>query len=382
MSDEDTDNKQQQTETEVALDIEVVSVAVAEQEAAQARAKDELDVAKELADQMSEVLSQVDAEVDLGDQAEKVVDLGDQAEKVVEAPVKVAKAQQPSLQTKVEKVSEDDDVVLFDDQVDYLEEAAPVVEKTPPQANNIEGLTEIVLDAASAANEAAHSTNQSIHMLLGSVTTINNMAKGLRRSNNFLLMIIFALGLIGLISGAAMLFVLQSSVKDATSVSLAMGAKLVQFEQQMDRVTLLETQLIDVADVNHQLGQSVEQMMFYLRQVGTDSQQAASQQAQVNEQMLGSVNDRILASFNGLQNTSKAQQSVLKQLKTRIDSLQLQMKSIQNEDLVGKVKALVALEQERYYDLEQEKLVQDAANRKADAPSEETFITFGVKATQ
>ena len=372
MSDEDTDNKQQQTETEVALDIEVVSVAVAEQEAAQARAKDELDVAQELAEQMSEVLSQVDTEVELSDQAEQAV----------EAPVKVAKPQQSRLQAKVEKVSEDDDVVMFDDQIDYLEEAAPVAEKTPPEASNIEGLTEIVLDAASAANEAAHSTNQSIHMLLGSVTTINNMAKGLRRSNNFLLMIIFALGLIGLISGAAMLFVLQSSVKDATSVSLAMGAKLVQFEQQMDRVTLLETQLIDVADVNHQLGQSVEQMMFYLRQVGTDSQQAASQQAQVNEQMLGSVNDRILASFNGLQNTSKAQQSVLKQLKTRIDSLQLQMKSIQNEDLVGKVKALVALEQERYYDLEQEKLAQDVANRKADAPSKETFITFGVKATQ
>ena len=372
MSDEETDNKQQQGQTEAALDIEVVSVAVAEQEAAQARAKDDLDVAQELAEQMSEVLSQVDTEVGLSDPVEQAV----------EAPVKVAKAPQPSFQAKVEKVSEDDDVVLFDDQVDYLEEAAPVAEKNPPEASNIEGLTEIVLDAASAANEAAHSTNQSIHMLLGSVTTINNMAKGLRRSNNFLLMIIFALGLIGLISGAAMLFVLQSSVKDATSVSLAMGAKLVQFEQQMDRVTLLETQLIDVADVNHQLGQSVEQMMFYLRQVGTDSQQAASQQAQVNEQMLGSVNDRILASFNGLQNTSKAQQSVLKQLKTRIDSLQLQMKSIQNEDLVGKVKALVALEQERYYDLEQEKLAQDAANRKANAPSEETFITFGVKATQ
>ena len=375
MSDEETDNKQQQTETEVALDIEVVSVAVAEQEAAQARAKDELDVAQELAEQMSEVLSQVDAEVELGDQAEQAVE-------AVEAPVKVAKPQQSSLQAKVEKVSEDDDLVMFDDQIDHLEEAVPVAEKNPPEASNIEGLTEIVLDAASAANEAAHSTNQSIHMLLGSVTTINNMAKGLRRSNNFLLMIIFALGLIGLISGAAMLFVLQSSVKDATSVSLAMGAKLVQFEQQMDRVTLLETQLIDVADVNHQLGQSVEQMMFYLRQVGTDSQQAASQQAQVNEQMLGSVNDRILASFNGLQNTSKAQQSVLKQLKTRIDSLQSQMKSIQNEDLVGKVKALVALEQERYYDLEKEKLIQDAANRKADAPREETFITFGVKATQ
>ncbi|MBT4238515.1 MAG: hypothetical protein HOD70_03820 [Oceanospirillaceae bacterium] len=372
MSDEETDNKQQQGQTEAALDIEVVSVEVAEQEAAQARAEAEQKVEQQLAEQMSEVLNKVESEAVLEDEAEQAV----------ETPVKVATPQQPSLQAKVEKVSEDDDVVLFDNQVDYLEEAAPVAEKKPPEASNIEGLTEIVLDAASAANEAAHSTNQSIHMLLGSVTTINNMAKGLRRSNNFLLMIIFALGLIGLISGAAMLFVLQSSVKDATSVSLAMGAKLVQFEQQMDRVTLLETQLIDVSDVNHQLGQSVEQMMFYLRQVGTDSQQAASQQAQVNEQMLGSVNDRILASFNGLQNTSKAQQSVLKQLKTRIDSLQSQMKSIQNEDLVGKVKALVALEQERYYDLEKEKLIQDAANRKADSPREETFITFGVKATQ
>ena len=127
MSDEDTDNKQQQTETEVALDIEVVSVAVAEQEAAQARAKDELDVAQELAEQMSEVLSQVDTEVELGDQAEQTV----------EAPVKVVKPQQSSLQAKVEKVSEDDDVVMFDDQIDYLEEAAPVAEKTPPEASNI-----------------------------------------------------------------------------------------------------------------------------------------------------------------------------------------------------------------------------------------------------
>ena len=127
MSDKDTDNKQQQTESEVALDIEVVSVAVAEQEAAQARAKDELNVAQELAEQMSEVLSQVDTEAELGGEAGNAV----------EVPVKAAKVQQPSLQAKVEKVSEDDEEVLFDDQVDYLEEPAPVVEKNPPGASNI-----------------------------------------------------------------------------------------------------------------------------------------------------------------------------------------------------------------------------------------------------
>ena len=377
MSDQDTDNKQNQNDTEVALDIEVVSVQEAEQEAAQARAQvgpEQLLMEEELAEQMSEVLSQIEVEQDVA------LEVNIEGEETPAKVVQSRQSRQSSLQAKVEKVAEDEETILFDDQNESLEKATPVVEKSHTEINNIEGLTEIVLDAASAANDAAHSTNQSIHMLLGSVTTINNMAKGFRKSNNYILMFIISLGFIGLLSGGAMLFVLQSAIKDATSVSLAMGAKLVQFEQQMDRVNVIEAQLVDVADVNHQLGQSVEQVMYYLRQVGTDSQQAASQQAVVNQQMLGSVNDRILTSFNGLQNTSKAQQGVLKQLKTRIDDLQLQMKTIQNQDLVGKVKALIALEQERYYALEQEKLTQETANRKADAPIEETFITFGVKA--
>ena len=377
MSDQDTDNKQNQNDTEVALDIEVVSVQEAEQEAAQARAQvgpEQLLMEEELAEQMSEVLSQIEVEQDVA------LEVNIEGEETPAKVVQSRQSSQSSLQAKVEKVAEDEETILFDDQNESLEKATPVVEKSHTEINNIEGLTEIVLDAASAANDAAHSTNQSIHMLLGSVTTINNMAKGFRKSNNYILMFIISLGFIGLLSGGAMLFVLQSAIKDATSVSLAMGAKLVQFEQQMDRVNVIEAQLVDVADVNHQLGQSVEQVMYYLRQVGTDSQQAASQQAVVNQQMLGSVNDRILTSFNGLQNTSKAQQGVLKQLKTRIDDLQLQMKTIQNQDLVGKVKALIALEQERYYALEQEKLTQETANRKADAPIEETFITFGVKA--
>lgn len=380
MSDQDTDNKQNQNDTEVALDIEVVSVQEAEQEAAQARAQvgpEQLLMEEELAEQMSEVLSQIEVEQDVA--LEVNIEGEETPAKVVQSR-QSSQSSQSSLQAKVEKVAEDEETILFDDQNESLEKATPVVEKSHTEINNIEGLTEIVLDAASAANDAAHSTNQSIHMLLGSVTTINNMAKGFRKSNNYILMFIISLGFIGLLSGGAMLFVLQSAIKDATSVSLAMGAKLVQFEQQMDRVNVIEAQLVDVADVNHQLGQSVEQVMYYLRQVGTDSQQAASQQAVVNQQMLGSVNDRILTSFNGLQNTSKAQQGVLKQLKTRIDDLQLQMKTIQNQDLVGKVKALIALEQERYYALEQEKLAQETANRKADAPIEETFITFGVKA--
>ena len=106
---------------------------------------------------------------------------------------------------------------------------------------------------------------------------------------------------------------------------------------------------------------------------------ADSQQATENKVMLGSVNDQILTSFEDLQNTSKNQQGVLTQLKSRIDSLQLQMKTIQNQDLVGKVKALIALEQERYFTLEQQKLALGEAQLKADKPAvSETYITFGV----
>ena len=372
MSDQNTDTDQEKNEPEVALDIEIVSVQQAEEEAAAARAKvdpEEVLMEQGLVEEMSTVLNQLDPK----EEAESKVELGAESSGL-------EKPKQPKLQAKVKKVAEDDDVVLFDDAPDGQEEQEPVVVESTGELQNMEGLTEIVLDAASAANEAAHSTNQSIHMLLSSVTTINKMAKKLRKTNNYVLGLIVSLGLVGILSGAVMLFVLQSAIKEATAVNMAMGTKLVEFEKQMDRVNLIEAQLIDVADVSHQLGQSVEQVMYYLKQVGTDSQQAATQQATENQLMLGSVNEQILSSFNDLQSTTKVQQGVLIQLKSRIDSLQVQMKTIQNQDLVGKVKALIALEQERYFALEQAKLALETAKRSDSAPPvEDSFITFGVK---
>ena len=372
MSDQNTDTDQEKNEPEAALDIEIVSVQQAEEEAAAARAKvdpEEVLMEQGLVEEMSTVLNQLDPK----EEAESKVELGAESSGL-------EKPKQPKLQAKVKKVAEDDDVVLFDDAPDDQEEQQPVVVESTLELQNMEGLTEIVLDAASAANEAAHSTNQSIHMLLSSVTTINKMAKKLRKTNNYVLGLIVSLGLVGILSGAVMLFVLQSAIKEATAVNMAMGTKLVEFEKQMDRVNLIEAQLIDVADVSHQLGQSVEQVMYYLKQVGTDSQQAATQQATENQLMLGSVNEQILSSFNDLQSTTKGQQGVLTQLKSRIDSLQVQMKTIQNQDLVGKVKALIALEQERYFALEQAKLALETAKRADSAPPvEDSFITFGVK---
>ena len=372
MSDQNTDTDQEKNEPEAALDIEIVSVQQAEEEAAAARAKvdpEEVLMEQGLVEEMSTVLNQLDPK----EEAESKVELGAESSGL-------EKPKQPKLQAKVKKVAEDDDVVLFDEAPDGQEEQQPVVVESTVELQNMEGLTEIVLDAASAANEAAHSTNQSIHMLLSSVTTINKMAKKLRKTNNYVLGLIVSLGLVGILSGAVMLFVLQSAIKEATAVNMAMGTKLVEFEKQMDRVNLIEAQLIDVADVSHQLGQSVEQVMYYLKQVGTDSQQAATQQATENQLMLGSVNEQILSSFNDLQSTTKGQQGVLTQLKSRIDSLQVQMKTIQNQDLVGKVKALIALEQERYFALEQAKLALETAKRADSAPPvEDSFITFGVK---
>ena len=372
MSDQNTDTDQEKNEPEAALDIEIVSVQQAEEEAAAARAKvdpEEVLMEQGLVEEMSTVLNQLDPK----EEAESKVELGAESSGL-------EKPKQPKLQAKVKKVAEDDDVVLFDEAPDDQEEQQPVVVESTVELQNMEGLTEIVLDAASAANEAAHSTNQSIHMLLSSVTTINKMAKKLRKTNNYVLGLIVSLGLVGILSGAVMLFVLQSAIKEATAVNMAMGTKLVEFEKQMDRVNLIEAQLIDVADVSHQLGQSVEQVMYYLKQVGTDSQQAATQQATENQLMLGSVNEQILSSFNDLQSTTKVQQGVLIQLKSRIDSLQVQMKTIQNQDLVGKVKALIALEQERYFALEQAKLALETAKRADSAPPvEDSFITFGVK---
>ena len=375
MSDQDTDNKKEQNEAEAALDIELVSVEEAEEEAAQSRGEidsEQVLIEEELAEQIADVLDQAEVE------AEEVSEEKSEVENDI-SEEDASEEKDPD--TKTPEELEDGFIVIDDHQMNTSNDSPKV---STASIADIEGLTGIVLDAAGAANEAAHSTNQSIHMLLVSVTTINKMAKSLRKTNKYVLGFIITLGVAGLLSGAVMLYVLQSAVKDATTINMAMGTKLVQFEKQMDRVNLLETQLIDIADVNQQLGQRIEKAMYFLKQVGTDSQQAASQQSAENQLMLGSVNDQILMSFDDLKNTTKAQQGVLTQLQKRIDGLQVQMKKIQNQDLVGKMKALIALEQDRYFQLEQAKLAletaQFEAKQKADAPPvEDTYITFGAK---
>ena len=375
MSDQDTDDKKEQNEAEAALDIELVPVEEAEEEAVKSRGEidpEQVLVEEELAEQIADVLDQAKVEVE---------EVSEETSKVENNISEDDALEEKDPDTKAPEELEDGFIVIDDHQMNTSNDSPEV---STASVADIEGLTGIVLDAAGAANEAAHSTNQSIHMLLASVTAINKMAKGLRKTNKYVLGFIITLGVVGLLSGAVMLYVLQSAVKDATTINMAMGTKLVQFEKQMDRVNLLEAQLIDIADVNQQLGQRIEQAMYYLKQVGTDSQQAASQQSAENQLMLGSVNDQILMSFDDLQNTTKAQQGVLTQLQKRIDGLQVQMKKIQNQDLVGKMKALIALEQGRYFQLEQAKLAletaQFEAKQKADAPPvEDTYITFGAK---
>ncbi len=405
MSDQDT----QETETaaaEPALELEIVSVEQAEEEAAEARAvmdPAQQELEQQVADQLADVLQDTDLEetkdaamsVTTVDQAplmrplrppsgkasadEDVLLFGDEDDDLLvdDGPVESAREAQT-----VESEVEDDGFIVVDD--NDIDSSVDAVDEKLASASDIEGLTEIVLDAAGAANEAAHSTNQSIHMLLGSVTTINKMAKDLRKTNTYVLGLIITLGLVGLLSGAAMLYVLQGAVKDATAISIAMGTKVIQFERQMDRVKVVESQLLDVADVNHQLGQRLEQVMHHVGKVGTQAQQAASQQSAENQLMLGSVNEQIVSSFADLQKTSKAQQAVLMQLQKRINGLESQMKKIHNQDLVGKMQALIALEQERYLDLERAKLAleqaQFEAQQKADAsPVEDTYITYGTK---
>ena len=384
----------------------MVSVEQAEEEAAEARAvmdPAQQELEQQVADQLADVLQDTDLEetkdaamsVTTVDQAplmrplrppsgkasadEDVLLFGDEDDDLLvdDGPVESAREAQT-----VESEVEDDGFIVVDD--NDIDSSVDAVDEKLASASDIEGLTEIVLDAAGAANEAAHSTNQSIHMLLGSVTTINKMAKDLRKTNTYVLGLIITLGLVGLLSGAAMLYVLQGAVKDATAISIAMGTKVIQFERQMDRVKVVESQLLDVADVNHQLGQRLEQVMHHVGKVGTQAQQAASQQSAENQLMLGSVNEQIVSSFADLQKTSKAQQAVLMQLQKRINGLESQMKKIHNQDLVGKMQALIALEQERYLDLERAKLAleqaQFEAQKKADAsPVEDTYITYGTK---
>ena len=339
-------------------------------------------------------------ESDMGD--DRFTEEGDQpaAQSVDVDDTKVAQAQSDkpdelgeSSQSGESRVDESNDSQANDDFL--IVEDSPlrqsgVTSGESSSVADIEGLTEIVIDAAGAANEAAHATNQSIQMLLGSVSTINKMAKDVRKTNSYVLGFLVLMGFLTLTSGGIMLYVLQGAVKDATAINVAMATKTVQFERgfeaQLGRLATLEAQLVEVADASHALGMRVEQAVHFMDQAGDATQQAVTTQATQSQAMLGSVNEQITDNFSQMQATSEQQQTVLLLLRQRIQSLEGQMQKIQNQDLVGKMKALIALEQQRYYELEQAKLEQQQtmfeaqqAAAKAAKPVSDSYISFGVQ---
>ena len=262
-----------------------------------------------------------------------------------------------------------------------------------PGASEITSPQEDALETSSSeppisGSDAMQESNAMVtKALLASVTTIKQAAeqnaKGFK-TQRYMVGFIISLGFVGLLSGVVMLYVLQSAIKQASAISIAMGSRLMQFEVQMNRVDQLKGPLDDLLIVSQQQAQGTDMLMHYLKQVGTDALQAASQQVTENKLMLGSVNNKILTSFDALKITTKAQQGVLTQLKKRIDGVQLQMNKVENQDLVGKMKALIALEQERYFELEKAKLdletAQFEAKKKSEAsPVEGNYITFGAK---
>ena len=260
-------------------------------------------------------------------------------------------------------------------------------EITSPQEDALETSgSEPPLSGSDAVQEA-DANAMATQALLASVTTIKQTAeqgtKGFK-AQRYMVGFIISLGFVGLLSGGAMLYVLQNAIKEASVISIAMGSRLMEFEVQMNRVDQLKGPLDDLLIVSQQQAQGTDMLMHYLKQVGTDALQAASQQVTENKLMLDSVNDKILTSFDALQITTKAQQGVLTQLKKRIDGVQLQMNKVENQDLVGKMKALIALEQERYFELEKAKLdletAQFEAKKKSEAsPVEGNYITFGAE---
>jgi len=262
-----------------------------------------------------------------------------------------------------------------------------------PGASEITSPQEDALETSSSeppisGSDAMQESNAMVtKALLASVTTIKQAAeqnaKGFK-TQRYMVGFIISLGFVGLLSGVVMLYVLQSAIKQASAISIAMGSRLMQFEVQMNRVDQLKGPLDDLLIVSQQQAQGTDMLMHYLKQVGTDALQAASQQGIENKLMLGSVNNKILTSFDALKITTKAQQGVLTQLKKRIDGVQLQMNKVENQDLVGKMKALIALEQERYFELEKAKLdletAQFEAKKKSEAsPVESNYITFGAE---
>ena len=229
-------------------------------------------------------------------------------------------------------------------------------------ASTVEVLADLVIDSAEAANSAARNANDSSELVIGSVSAFNEAMAKVQKRQYIMFWVFIVLMVIGVsVSGVLMERFTQSAIQ-ADEIMLTVGKRVVQMDADIKRVENLRKALDELSKINGELNQQVAEAIGTMNAFEKEAQKREESGIERSAEQIERIAKRIEIKLDRLveQTTSLDQRVKLNEVRfaeaaDELASLRVAINEMRDTGLLKKLDALIQLEQQRYYDQQNQK---------------------------
>ncbi len=229
-------------------------------------------------------------------------------------------------------------------------------------ASTVEVLADLVIDSAEAANSAARNANDSSELVIGSVSAFNEAMAKVQKRQYIMFWVFIVLMVIGVsVSGVLMERFTQSAIQ-ADEIMLTVGKRVVQMDADIKRVENLRKALDELSKINGELNQQVAEAIGTMNAFEKEAQKREESGIERSAEQIERIAKRVEIKFDRLveQTTSLDQRVKLNEVRfaeaaDELASLRVAFNEMRDTGLLKKLDALIQLEQQRYYDQQNQK---------------------------
>ena len=240
--------------------------------------------------------------------------------------------------------------------LESLDDAAPAESEDLQEGgpSTVEVLTEIVIDSAETAHEAARNANASSELVINSVAAFNETMGWVQKRQYIMFWCFLVFMLVAVsVSGVLMERFTQSALQ-ADEIMLTVGKRIVQLDADIKRVENLRKSLDQLTKVNSELNKQVETALATMSQFEKNAKGREEAGIKRAGDQIERIANRVELKFDKLAKQTQTLDDRVKASEVRfaaagdeLAELRVVINQLQDSGLTKKVDSLINLQKQR-----------------------------------
>lgn len=240
--------------------------------------------------------------------------------------------------------------------LESLDDAAPAESEDLQEGgpSTVEVLTEIVIDSAETAHEAARNANASSELVINSVAAFNETMGRVQKRQYIMFWCFLVFMLVAVsVSGVLMERFTQSALQ-ADEIMLTVGKRIVQLDADIKRVENLRKSLDQLTKVNSELNKQVETALATMSQFEKNAKGREEAGIKRAGDQIERIANRVELKFDKLAKQTQTLDDRVKASEVRfaaagdeLAELRVVINQLQDSGLTKKVDSLINLQKQR-----------------------------------